>query len=51
MSQRYNITVRKGFQGQYVLSTIDGYFIERQYFGYTLREAKTLFRQYLKESN
>lgn len=45
------ISVRKTFQGAYVLSCmVDGYLVQHQYMGYTLREAKQLFRQFIKEN-
>jgi len=45
------ISVRKTFQGAYALSClVNGYLVERQYMGYTLREAKKLFRQFVKEN-
>ena len=44
------MTIEKTFQGAVKISTIyKGYLITQQYFGYTKKEAKQLFRQYLRE--
>jgi len=45
------IFVRKTWQGAYALSAmVNGYRVERQYMFYTLREAKRLFRKFIKEN-
>jgi hypothetical protein len=45
------IFVRKTFQGAYALSAlVNSYRVEQQYMGYTLREAKKLFRKFIKEN-
>ena len=45
------ISVRKTWQGAYALSAIvNGYRVEHQYMGYTLRDAKKRFRQFIKEN-
>lgn len=47
---RVDIFYRKTFQGAWVLSTIhNGYRVQRQYMGYTKKEATRMFRDELKE--
>lgn len=44
-----SISVTKNIQGAYVLSTIhDGHLVQRTYFGYSLSEAKRMFKEELK---
>ena len=47
-----NLSYRKTFQGAWVVSAlVDGYLVERQFMGYTKKEATRLFRQYVKAGN
>ena len=48
---KLSISIRKTFQGAYVLSTIvnDGYLFEKQYMGYTKRECIERFKKSIKE--
>jgi hypothetical protein len=42
------VSARRTFQGAWALSTLhDGYFVERQYMGYTKREDLAMFRSEL----
>lgn len=51
MSTRIDISARRTFQGAWALSTItdDGYYFERQFMGYTKREAMAMFRSELAQ--
>jgi len=43
------MSIEKTFQGAYKISQIyKGYLVSRQYFGYTKKQAISLFKQYLK---
>lgn len=45
------MTITKTREGGYAISDIvNGYLVTRQYYGYTLREAKKLFRQELRKT-
>lgn len=44
------VTARKTFQGAWAIAAeIDGYLEERQYFGYTKREAVQMFKEHFKK--
>jgi hypothetical protein len=47
------MTIRRTFQGAIEIYADDkkGYLVSKQYFGYTLKEAKEMFRAELKEIN
>ncbi len=47
------MTIRRTFQGAIEISSDDkkGYLVSKQYFGYSLAEAKQMFRAELKEIN
>jgi hypothetical protein len=47
------MTIRRTFQGAIEVSSDDkkGYLVSKQYFGYSLAEAKQMFRAELKEIN
>ena len=52
MATRIDVSYRRTFQGAWALSTIaGGFYFERQFFGYTKREATVLFRQQVRERN
>ena len=50
---KLSISIRKTFQGAYVLSTIvnDGYLFQKQYMGYTKRECIERFKKKHKRRN
>jgi len=43
------MTVEKTIQGIRISTIYKGYLVTQHYLGYTRKEAKQLFRQYLKE--
>lgn len=44
-----DISVFRNYQGAYVLSTMhNGYYVHKTYYGYTLAEAKRLFKEEFK---
>jgi len=46
---KMTISYRKTFQGAWVLSAfVGGYYEEKQFMGYTKKEATSLFREYVK---
>jgi hypothetical protein len=46
---RVDLAIRKTFQGAWAISAmVGGYRVERQYMGYTKREAIAMFRSYIK---